>query len=71
MAGEIAVNGYRVIRKRVADAVVLQEDVEPVGVAGFDRATEVQGDEPTVAFRRILLDDVGLDGHSQVVGLRP
>ena len=71
MAGEITVNGYRVNRKRVADAVVLQEDMEQVGVAGVDGATEVQGDQPTVVFRRLLLDDVGLDGHSQVVGLRP
>jgi glyceraldehyde-3-phosphate dehydrogenase (NAD(P)) len=34
----VAINGYGVIGKRIADAVVLQDDIELVGVAdvGYD-----------------------------------
>ena len=34
----VAVNGYGVIGKRVADAVVAQEDMDLVGVAEIGRA---------------------------------
>lgn len=36
----VAVNGYGVIGKRVADAVAAQDDMEIVGIAGRDRLAD-------------------------------
>ena len=43
--------------------------VHPLVEFAIARAALVQGLEPAVVLRQLLLDDVGLDGDAQVVGL--